>query len=312
MKACHVCFVLCFLFLLRAGSQTIDPKQTEEYTNLLKIIKAYELGEPAKVQELQTSTGKNICDELYAQHGYLKFSAPELVGFGYAHRFGWFGNVQEDNHGDEHRLKFVFENAQNSSLQRKIIKATFYREHGVWCFHDIIFDENKYVSALSPTELTALLKINSNAIDLIKAAHIVMVTPPNDFVSFKTAITQVQEMAQFNGFGQHKEVRDFIVAAERLEAFAVEWNQTIESVSSDKFSLQLDSLIAAKVHASFNGVSSAGGGAETKMESQLKKEIESTLRQTMNALNPKDADEYGLRMDKLRETYNAVLKLIDS
>ena len=287
-----------------------NPKQSEEYTNLLKIIEAYQQGQPASVSDLQTSSGKKLCDEFYIQPGIFKLPALELVGFAYAHKAGYFGQIIEDDYGEEHRLKFVFKTNPNS--QGQIIKATFYRQHDAWCFHDIIFDDNQCASALSATELHERLAmmINANINPLITAAHAVMITPPNDFNRFKAAITQVQETAQFGGFGQRKEVEEFISAAGRLEAFATEWNQTIEAVTDDKFSGQVNAMIDAKVHASLNGI--PGVGAEAELEAQIKKEIESTLHQTLNALSPKDADEYELRMDRLRKAYNTVLSLTQS
>jgi len=303
---CLVCWVA-----LKANAQTINPKQTEEYTNLLKIIDAYRRGEPANVSGLQTQAGKKLCDEFYTLPWFFKLPAPELIGFAYAHHVGWFGQVFEDKYGDEHRLKFVFKSSPNSAVQVPIVNVTFYKEHGVWCFHDIIFDDNKYASALSSAELRDRLMLirTSSANNLIEAAHEVMVTPPNEFAKLKTAITGVQEMAQFNGFGQRKEVEDFVSVAGELETFAAKWNQTIDAVSSDKFSAQLDASIDAKVHAVYNGTPSGGAEAEAKAEAQIKKDIETTLHKTLVSLNPKDADEYGQHMARLRKAYNAILSL---
>jgi hypothetical protein len=300
--------ILCLLCCtgLKSIAQTTNPKQTEEYTNLVKIVEAYQQNQPAKVANLQTKYGKRLCDRFYAQPWFFTLPTPELLGFEDKSHRAWPGVIMVY----EHHLKFVFKNTKNPALEGQIISATFFKEHNIWRFHDIIYDENKYASALTPEELVDRLKINPNAIDLIKAAHVVMVTPPNEFANLKTAITEVQEMAEFNGFGQNKAVQDFISAANDLEAFATKWNQTIEAVSSDKFSAQLNAMIDAKVHAAYNGIPSGSAEAEAKMGAEIKKEIESTFRQTLNALNPKDAEEYGQRMDKLSKAYKPILHLI--
>jgi len=299
--------ILCLLCCagLKSNAQTADPKQTEEYTNLVTIIDAYQQNQPAKVRDLQTSVGKRLCDEFYAKPWFFKLPSPELIGFEDKSRHVGIFMLHE------HHLIFVFKNTKNPALEGQIFSVTFFKEHNVWCFHDIIYDNNKFAAANFDAVANRLGNANSAARDLMVAASTVMHTAPNDWSRFHTAIAEVQEKAVSNGFGQSKDVQEFIFAAQDLETFATKWKQVIEIVSTDKSSDTLTKNIAAKVQAAYNGTLPTGGmEAESKLQEEIKNEIESTLRQSIQALDPKDAEEYGQLMNKLRKAYDGILNLI--
>ncbi len=294
------------------NAKPVDPKTTEEYTNLLAIIKAYQKGMPATVRDLQTEGGKKLCDLLYTKPWLSALPTPEVTELKDASYRDWIWTIHQ------HNLNFIYHNSEKSPAGISQLTATFFLENGRFRFHDIIAatskGDQKNLSGLNSDDIDLLPKINFKAFPVVSAARKVINTPPRNFDDLKNAITDFQTEASVNGFADRKEVQHFTDAANQMQAFGTRWNQTLEKTLNMNISAMLHNNIDVHGEASGHTIGimptgSASGSFSFKNEFELKAYLEKNIKQIVNALSQQDADEYANKSKRLSDAYSEILSL---
>ena len=329
LVGCHKMVVqsIC-LFMLTSQTglaQHLDPKATEEYAILVKIVDAYRQHVPENVSDRQTKIGKDICDNLDLIGVLTNMPIPELTGFRDETKRIYWGLAELH----EHHLIFVFKNADRPQLDDLKCKATFFFEHGLWKFHDILLNyrdgRSEYVSSKSPDELKKALGIA--AIDFVKsAAKAVMNIPPNNFSAIHNKIADFQEAARNNGLEYRREVAEFKSAAIEWEAFSTQWNQIIEQSNAINSSTNQTKQFTARVHAEDEakshaeakvtgaGVESenrftAGGEANILLTEKTASDIAGSTKNTIRPLSMQASEDYQKISTKLHAAYDSILNM---
>ena len=294
------------------NAKPVDPKTTEEYTNLLAIIKAYQKGMPATVRDLQTEGGKKLCDLLYTKPWLSALPEPEVTELKDASFTSYFRTVHQ------HHLIFIYHNSEKSPTGISQLAASFFLENGKWRFHDIIAATSKgdqiNLSSLNSDNIDLLPRVDFKAIPVVSAAKKLMNIPARNFDDLKMAIADFQVEASVNGFADRKEVQHFTDAANQMQAFGTRWNQTLEKTLNMNISSMLHNNIDVHGEASGHTIGimptgSASGSFSFKNEFELKAYLEKNIKQIVNALSQQDADEYANKSKRLSDAYSEILSL---
>lgn len=280
-----------------AGHGADDPRQTDEYRLLEKIVSAYRAGRPHEARPYLTTVGKNLADRLVPLAWVEAFEYTPLdirrdvPG-------GLFG-------GRHNELRF----RAAGSGQQFFFLVTYFHEGGQLRAHDAFVEEPVF-RFLSERPGLPEIRCVAAARKLKESAK-ALASEPSDWRGGAKQMADFREAAVTLGWLDRPVVKRFLAAGDDSVGFATTWRQTIEAVMTDKSAGERRKEIAAAIRAGLS-TRDIGGAIEAnaaKVE-KVAEEISHSVGRRIERLSPDQTVEFVKRQKRLNEAYEEVLQLV--
>ena len=229
-------------------AQALDLSHSPEGRVLITVYNAYLQDHPETIKTLQTDNGKKQCDKLFSIPAITNLPIPKPIGNPY--ETSELEGIFFKKRVYTSKLSFIFRDTGNTPLDGVRFTVMFTRGNTSvpWQLDDILeTSTNQKISQMSKPELANLLTWYSQACNVANAAQRIMDLAPSDYQDMRIEIEKFQVTAANNSLDKRPEVHDFISAANAMEAFATQWNQSSDNHITGSESDQHNRLIVVGV-----------------------------------------------------------------
>jgi len=290
------------LFPLKAEqlAKAQDYKSTEEYRNLIAIIKAYRDGNAGQADNLQTPIGKDVAAYIAGMQWLSKLKAPAIVNYKLL--------------GTESELHFAFEFPGSSKAVRVVVK--FWLFNGKRCLNDIYFPDPPFPQGLVsgwvwhrdpfPTPpFVESLKLLANQAQQVASGT-------TKFDDMSRALSEFQSTAAMLGYAEEPEVTNFVSAAIDAIAFATTWQQVTKAAYAANMESEWKKSISTEIELKLTQLAtSMDASGRASLDESIKKAMSDSCEQTINALSVEQSRQFIGYSKRLRAAYQSVLKLTE-
>ncbi len=283
-------------------------EQSKEFEILQKLWSAY-LGTITRtdVKNLLTKEcGDVIFNNRVGMESWLKFlKYPEWI------EYRPLGQTDERDKSElvarihfpdgDHRVTFIFLTGSRAGGDQHTIK-----------FHDLFMQPIGVKNGeFWVKENSDFVKKSREAYNSLRDKVKSIAGMTHDYDELSKLLADFREVAERLNVLHHKEVKEFLDQADRLQAFGATWNKTTSTAQEESFKSGFSSAFVSSLKAS---LSKSGASLDATAEATIKKmveaEVKSSQKETILKLEDQQAEKFEFLKKDLARAYEALLILL--